>query len=92
MDYLNYKNICKGKARKSNFSLSHLPLPKLFVNSDMEKLEFGFFLLSVFWEAILVNDEGQMEHSKIGDARKIKGPVLSTTILLRLLPEKDEYP
>lgn len=46
----------------------------------------------MFWEAILVNDEGQMEHNKIGDACKIKGPVLSTTILLRLLPEKDEHP
>lgn len=59
-DYLNYKNICKGKARKSNFSLSHLPLPKLFANSDMEKLEFGLFLLLVFWEAILMNDEGKL--------------------------------
>lgn len=57
----------------------------------MEKLEFGLFLLLVFWEAILINDEGQIEHNKIGDACKIKGPVLSTTILLRLLPEKDEH-
>lgn len=57
----------------------------------MEKLEFGLFLVSVFWEAILMNDEGQIEHHKIGDACKIKGPVLSTTILRRLLPEKDEH-
>lgn len=38
-----------------------------------------------------MNDEGQIEHHKIGDACKIKGPVLSTTILHRLLPEKDEH-
>lgn len=42
----------------------------------MEKLEFGFFLLLGFWEAILVNDEGQMEHNKTGDACKIKGPTI----------------
>lgn len=58
----------------------------------MDTLEFGFFFLLLFWEAILVSNERQIVHIKIGDGCKIKGRGEFLPKLLRPLPARDEHP